>query len=297
MDKEDFYYNLRTHLFIEMYFRERKMPLVESTMDKNALYESYGFNQECANTVREILKNINTGTNVSEINIGNSFVDKIVLYFTKNVSSAGYVPNRSVVGKDGRFSEITILVNPFSINQNTLKVSLMHEITHAFQDYNLRQKGVSLSGQINKRFDYGKLTDEYINSDDYHIRYLSKILYLLNGYERGAFFSELKMSLKGRWFDTIEEVMQQIRNTDAYYQFERVIEVSKEIASRFDYGYVNAANKIMGTNFRTPNQFSKWLLNMVYKVEKKLERLIPKIAAEYAKMYETMIPRDVIRFD
>ena len=116
-----------------------------------------------------------------------------------------------------------------------VKTALIHEITHAYQDYNLRKKGSSLSVNINKRVDYSKLSDEYINSGDYHIRYMAKILYLLNGYEKGAFISELKMSLKGRHFDTVDEVMDYLKGTDTYFQFEKVIDVCNNILNRFDY--------------------------------------------------------------
>ena len=298
MDKSNFFSELKTHLFIELYFRKRNLPLLESFRGKKHLFESYGLNNECVEIVRTILKNLRHDSRIIRIAVDSSFVDSIVVYFTEGVGwSAGYAPSRTKIDSNGRFSEITVYVNPFSIDSDTLETSLIHEITHAYQDYNLRKKGSSLSVNINKRVDYSKLSDEYINSDDYHIRYMAKILYLLNGYEKGAFISELKMSLKGRHFDTVDEVMVYLRGTDTYFQFEKVIDVCNNILNRFDYGYVNAANKILGVNFNTVNQFRKWFNACVYRVQKKLEVVIPKIAAENITMTEMMIPRDFINFD
>ena len=134
MDKSNFFSELRTHLFIELYFRKRNLPLLESFSGKKHLFESYGLNNECVEIVRTILKNLRYDSRIIRIAVDSSFIDSIIVYFTESVGSAGYAPSRTKVDSNGRFSEITVYVNPFSVDSDTLKTAIIHEITHAYQD-------------------------------------------------------------------------------------------------------------------------------------------------------------------
>lgn len=289
----DFLNTLRTHIFIEVYFKRRGLALVESKLDKTNLYETYGLNIEVERLADLLISSINKyqlqNGKLLKIHSNVTFVDEAIVYITNAKSvDAAYWPEKTVVDNNGKFKQIVIILNPDFLNNDNIKPALLHELTHVYQDYNLRLKGKNLYQRMDKVSNYGKLTSEFLKSEDYHERYLSKILYLLNGYEKGAYISELKGMLLNKDFLEINDVVDFIKNSVTFQNFDKVCSMAEQIAQRSDDAYLDAVNKITGLDFKTYNQFSKWLMRKVYKVRRKLERIIPKIASDYANMVEIM---------
>lgn len=282
----DFENGLRQHLFIEIYFKHRNLLLIESQKDIKLVCESYGVNREVIDIANEIENNLNLNKKINIINVNTSFVDKITVYFNTSVEEAAYWPEKSELDENGKYNNMVIVINP-NVDKDDLFTCLVHELTHAFQDYNLRLKDTDLTTQM-KKHNYFRINSEYIKSNDPYIKLMAKILYIFNGYKKGAFISEIKSSLKDKYYFTIEEVMTDIKNNQAYKMFIKSLELCDEIVNSGNYGYMNAASKITGKQFNTYNQFSKWLNGISYSMSKKLERFIPKIAGEHVKMVETM---------
>lgn len=301
-----------THCFIEFYYGLGKGFLNEhsSVLPLRELNESYGLFNGCVE-VAQLLKdniikemdNIEEG-NVKIVNVqlNNNWINRVelMLYYNPNgVVAASYMPSESDIVKCGNGNEKTdkyyplrINVNMFKANKKRLLVTIMHELTHAYEDYNLFIKGENRL--IDKAMDIGY---NYNNIGSYngYKNYLSYLLYYITEFERNAFVSELKAELQNteQHFMNISDIIQFLKSTSVYKNYQKIItyidfftnledKESQEIVFKW-------LNELSNLKFDTYGRFAKYLKNKQRDIERKINTFIPKIAYEYLKFGNILI--------
>jgi hypothetical protein len=289
-----------THTFIELYYsyggwlitEERSLP----TKGKKALFENYGVFDGCEETSKYIANNVFAlKDNINRIELQPKYLsgitDKIVVNIVDSGNSinASYMANNKPLTHDYKFESITINVKR-NLPYSTMNLCLMHELIHAYQDYNLRVKGSSL-------YDKGKNSDyfnvrNFIGNDDEILNQLSLSLYFIDSSETGAIMSELKGEINNRSggnFRNITDAIDFLKTTRPYkiyssvYDFMLYLNHIKNDNNASSVVF-NAANKILPDKFNTYNQFLKWFSHKVIYAKKKADTLLPKIACEYIKI-------------
>jgi len=181
--------NLKTHIFIEFYYRHGKfLNEHNSKLSFRELNESYGVFNGCNELAKEIYNRIkeiglkNGENRVIALNLKNhKWIDTIEVYlYTDEVSNVGASYNSSskivfyggLKGNQQKFSPLKLNVN---LNHKNIVISLMHELTHAYEDYNRRtNKKPSLS---DKALDNGYYLNNPVGVYDNEKKYISYILY------------------------------------------------------------------------------------------------------------------------
>ena len=291
------------HLFIEMcYGRKNKWGLIyEQKLNRKKfklLCETYGVFDGCYKLAEEILfyikDKIPTAINNDfYIFIKNSnFIDKIRL-ITYNGDCASYEYEESKI-VNGKFSPLTITIGVVDNEKNILS-SIMHELTHAYEDYKrYMNNAISLTKKA-KNVNYAE-TVKGVSSYDELKSMLSYLLYFLNEIERNAFITEMDglLSLCNQKFHNIQEVLNFIRETKPYSDYQQVFELGEMICNVTDklaqYYILTRLKEISNHKFTTYNQFVKWLSNKIYKFQRKFNEIIPKMAAQHLNMTESFAP-------
>ena len=149
---------LITHIFIEAYFNHDGLLTEEhlkSSEERKQLFESYGIFDGCKEAAEEIetaviFKNNDNSPVITVSPKSLTFVNKVTVYLiSEKIGKGAYDETKTKVNKDGTFDEIVIYLNNDTSSKEMI-TTLMHELTHAYQDYNLRKKGKSLGGQGKK---------------------------------------------------------------------------------------------------------------------------------------------------
>lgn len=286
--------DLTRHIFIEMYYNERPEFLFEKfNRDKIKLFEQYGIFKGCEDIARNVvntIKNYYKDSKLLYVPVGNWFIDTIRVYITNTEGfSAAYQPNSTLMDENGRFSVLSIAVDIKSIEGSDNFLGLiMHELTHAYQEYNLLQKGMSLKSN---QTDLGYYKNELGKYEDIDLKdTVSYILYYFNGYETGAYMASIKGELinyKGT-FDNISDVIDYIKNCDAYYNYETVFSYANLVINLRTEDEQGEAlqyfKELSNYDFKDFNELCRWLRDKIIHIKDKVERMIPKMVFQHANM-------------
>ena len=311
--KDIIYEDFRSHVFIEYFYGNDKAFIKEQLIkDRKKLFESYGLFDNCTGIAQKVYNTIKSfpKSSILHVPVGHKFVDVIKVTITSdNENGASYQPNKCEVDNNGRFNVLVINIDKSLIKSHKkLLGSIMHELMHAYQDYNLIQKGYSLKDRMT---DYGYYSNEIGKYEDDEIKdTVSWLLYYLNGYERGAYISDIRGQLEGcrKVFNNISEVIDFIKNTDTYYNYEVIFQYGKQILGITDSDVKNTVLKyfndlslkkepnvenIINTTkkFKDYDMLRRWLKNRLSAVKRKFETVIPKMAYDYLTMNEIISPQ------
>ena len=293
--------DLITHLFIEAYFNRKGLLTEEHFLygkERKQLFESYGVFDGCEEAAEEILDVIQS--HLQKNGNGNAtvycypeslsfFTEEVVIRLSEDFRYCAYSHGSSNFNdKDGRFSFIYLKINP-KLERSTLLVALMHELTHAYQDYNLRIKGSSLT-QVAKKEGYPKTARYMSMGRDDMIGEVSRVIYLLNQFERGAYMAELSgmlMTNKHK-FSSISEVIEFIKGTEVYNFYIDSIEDAVSIMKLKDNSERKLAigyfNELGGRKFNSFSELYTWLRHRCSSIKKKFEKTIPNIIYNNVEM-------------
>lgn len=292
---------LTTHLFIEFYYKGGKGLLIEEHMlgadERKNLFEAYGLFDGCDKAANKIVDMVFGLKHVGDItidDIGLPFVRTVHLKMSDYVLGS-YRMKETVVGKDGTFDEITITVNKNIDSRNDLFIVMMHELTHAYQDYNLRRNGSSLSGEAEK-IGYNKFFAPYDEETVDHD--LSRLFYYLNQYERGGYMTMLAGimdSVKDRVFENLTSAINFLKESPIYEMYRDIRDVALKYADKSQDEIskkitLSVANTVSGYDFKTFGDLSSWLLKNSRKALDKLDKVIPKLACERMQISGFMKP-------
>lgn len=239
----------------------------------------------------------------------NIFYEYFCIRIKDNCDSS-YLPERSKYNpKTKLFDQVIIDINYTEINfgnyKSILKI-LVHEMTHAWQNYLMNVKGKSLS-------DFSGDDQKYrinLNSKSHNIieNICKEILYMTESFEINAFLSEISTTLEKCLKDEYQNIKNDINKDfvesskiisykDAYKLFTETHTYKKyaELRSAFyqiDESkikqirdiFVNYYNKVNKTNL-TWNKIYKIINNKFIKIFNKFDTNVPKLYYEY---YEHM---------
>lgn len=282
--------DLKPHIFIEYYFRDNGQLLSEQTLDvcrKRKLFESYGIFNGCEKIADTILSCVKQSKSTVEVK-NCHFIKKIKLFLSGNILSAGYDSANSKVDENGKFDPLIIYINPDNVNNEQLKQLLMHELTHAYQDYNLRGKGLSLAGEHSK-YGYRKFAPSVAEEYPVLKKKISWLLYYFDNFERSGYIAQIYGELKNcdTVFHTINDIVSYIEKTDVYDNYMYMFELSDQLEKTTDAKTQNMILSILSelkpqlsNDYKT---FIKWITLKRKRYQNKFNSVIPKIAYEVLK--------------
>lgn len=177
---------------------------------------------------------------------------------------------------------ISILYDPDMIpGKSDVIESLIHELTHAYTEWNLRLKGLTLmSGEKNsvKTAEYyEKLTDE-MNDDNIGAYFL----YLLYGHEKNAFFSMIANTV--RKYNSWTEASEALKKDKAYKEYLGLFAVCSlkkngKLDKDVDQSIVDTWRKLNKNN-ATDEKIWKDIINDVIETKKKLRKIVMRSLAK-----------------
>ena len=181
--------------------------------------------------------------------------------------------------------------NVFTKNIDTYIKLIVHELVHAYEDYNRKKntgKGI---------FDFlnAKYTNSFnnVNSPNEVKMWLGRCNYFLNDHERNAYLSQLESDIESIFKNdhiTIEEFnytkfKDKLKETSIWKEYFKISAFILKLCNT-DWNdvqkqYVEDMWNDLYNEKRTFNQIKKELYNNWQKFEKKFEQLVPKIICRY----------------
>lgn len=302
--------NLITHLFIETYFKTKGLLTEEHFLygkEREQLFESYGIFNGCEEGAEEIISELEKYQDGEKTEVYLTppslqfFTKTVKIMFNYDKNICSYSHKQSIFGNDGKYNCIVLKINP-NVPRWTLLTNLMHELTHAYQDYNMHLKGYSGTEHA-KHTGYAKTAYYLMNEkDDVLTVMMSRLMYQLNLLERGAHMTSLlsktKEMLERHEFKNIKQAMDFIKNNSVVIQNYGTI---KEYADMFTSAdneelqkeYLQIANKVSGYGFKNYNTFVKWVRSRVDSIFRKIEKNLYMIVDKYLVISEYMLPSDL----
>ena len=213
----------------------------------------------------------------------NIFFDKLIVDIDPSDDSGGeYIDNDSL-NDHFLFDEVIINIYQYENHLNKVKEILMHELTHAYNNYLMILKGDKGYINVAKSILYQNIQKDSSNTNE-HL--LKKALYLLLGYEKNAFFAEIKAELEEN-NDKIEnpkDALKVLKNSQVYNAYKKL---DNEINAFFKGTLMNknieeiekAYMEITGEK-KNANQIFKTLRALSKKTLKKLDHQLPKLCIE-----------------
>ena len=202
---------LLKHLYIDFFYKTKRRFFAEhcSNLAARTLNEKYGLPNNIDNIANTLLKSINnSNSSPIKVPICDSWIDNVNVFLIKSdYIDASYIPSKSrifLIDKEYKFSPLAISVNIDNSDNNKF-VSLLHELTHAFEDYKRStNKRQSLLANGNE-YGYHK---NIASTNDVNEKIISKILYYLYQAERNAFISSMVGEFKNcnKYFSSIREL-------------------------------------------------------------------------------------------
>ena len=288
-----------THCFIEFYYRTDKGFLNEhnSLLTVRQLNEKYGVFDGCELLARMITDKILKNNNKSNFSIyvNNKWISKIeISIFEDKFSNVGalysateseIIEQKNNKEKVYKFFPLKLEINLARIDKQKLIVRLMHELTHAYEDYNRQIKGNdSLLYLSLKDGDYLNIVGTYQGLK----QVISYVLYYIREYERNAFIAQMQGELTTQEkFYNIENILKFLYNTEVYKNYTKIIiyitklnEISDIEKQNIILNYV----KVLGNySFNTYKQLCKFLNVKKHEISKKMNTILPKIAYDNLK--------------
>lgn len=233
----------------------------------------------------------------------NVFFDKLIIKYQKGIRHSGYVSlNDNFNEKTKRLNKVIIYLNDTDIkrNYNNTISTLIHELTHAWEDYNRNiTNNLTLNDLISQKFGY-KENIKQDNSDNFYKTLAKQIEYYLSKFEINAFLSELSVSLhkNRKKIHGYSDALNLFKKDDTWKTYETLYNTINNFSeielSKFTMTY-NSINK---TSF-TENKLLKKLNNRFEKVFRKVLTNVPKIYYDYYtknKVNENLIVRPNIGY-
>ena len=222
------------------------------------------------------------------------FFEKISLLIdrTSNIFTARYRLDNVNLSDSGLLEDVCIYigVKEYSRYRENYIDILVHELTHAFNNYNLIIHGASSIYDMIKDIDYDRMRDFHAHNVPSIIRELRRSLYILQPYEKNSFISQLianikklmeKGEIKEKHNLTSSEIMDYIRKTDIYKAYKDIsilISLYKngELTESEIKSIEGEYNKIYKTNNKKCKHIMHILEVLMNRAIYKIETVLPK---------------------
>ena len=222
------------------------------------------------------------------------FFEKISLLIdrTSDIFTARYRLDNVNLSDSGLLEDVCIYigVKEYSRYRENYVDILVHELTHAFNNYNLIIHGASSIYDMIKDIDYDRMRDFHAHNVPSIIRELRRSLYILQPYEKNSFISQLIANIKelmetGEIEEkhnlTSSEIMDYIRKTDIYKAYKDIsilISLYKngELTESEIKSIEDEYNKIYKTNNKKCKHIMHILEVLMNRAIYKIENILPK---------------------
>ena len=222
------------------------------------------------------------------------FFEKISLLIdrTSDIFTARYRLDNVNLSDSGLLEDVCIYigVKEYSRYRENYVDILVHELTHAFNNYNLIIHGASSIYDIIKDIDYDRMRYFHAHNVPLIIRELRRSLYILQPYEKNSFISQLIANIKelmetGEIKEkhnlTSSEIMDYIRKTDIYKAYKDIsilISLYKngELTESEIKSIEDEYNKIYKTNNKKCKHIMHILEVLMNRAIYKIENVLPK---------------------
>lgn len=289
------------HFFVEFYYNRdnRGGFIFEEKLPKEKLKlicEAYGLFDGCMDLVEEIYEAVlyGGGAYSTTINVDHPYFKTINFKLSVSPTSS-YHPLKSVIN-DGKYDPLVLTLGADPLYKgypNRFKAAIAHELLHAYENLKRHNnKAISLAQKV-KNIGYNKNDTSIFYNENSIEKTISAVLYYLTDFERNAYVAQIKseLQLSDTVFNDISDAMKFVKSTVTYQNYEIVFSWANELCSVTDKEtqavIVYIVNSRSNNNFKTYNQFKKWLTRLAYKTERKFNNIIPKVAAESLKLDET----------
>lgn len=223
-----------------------------------------------------------------------TFFEKISLLIdrTSDTPTARYRLDNVNLSDSGLLEDVCIYigVKEYSTRKENYVSILVHELTHAFNNYNLIINGASSIYDMIKNVDYDRMRDFHAHNVPSIIRELRRSLYILQPYEKNSFISQLIANVKElmetneieqKQHLTSTEIMDYIRKTDIYTAYKDIsilISLYKngELSEREIKSIEDEYNKIYRTNNKKCKHIMHTLDVLMNRTLYKIETVLPK---------------------
>ena len=226
----------------------------------------------------------------------NIFFNQIIISCVrdKKHSNIGEYISNDVVDfniSTNRFNFVRINLE-LTINNNSQEVyqSLLHELTHAWDDYNSYKNGTTSIKKASIDMNYSNIIN-LINNGNNEKELIGKIFYFLSNIETNAFMGQFA----GYLYDYLEEntiidphkAYNIIKNSEIYKNYESIGSVLYMINNDVMYSktkklLVDKYNNLHNTNYSEHKVF-KILNNQYNKIMRRIESNIGKLCVRYIK--------------
>jgi len=253
--------------------------------------EKYGIYEGCEELAQYVYERVKkdgmdnqyTFTSDELKSFKNIFFKTLIVDIDTSENAGGqYLDNEELNG-DLLFDEVNINIYLYENRLSEVKEILMHELTHAYNNYIMCLKGDN--GYINaaKSLMYKNIQKNSSNDNEFLIK---KALYLLLGYEKNAFFAQIKAELENHKekIKNPYDALKVLKKSKIYIAYNKL---NNEINSYFDNTLENknideiekAYLEITGEK-KTADQIFKTLRSLSRKTLKKLDTVLPKLCIE-----------------
>lgn len=253
--------------------------------------EKYGIYDGCEELadfiIKDVWKNIDIDgqyeyTKDQLKNFKNIFFHKIVIDIDTSCDDGGECDDNIDIGNDLLADEIWINIYNDDPTKSSLKGTLMHELTHLYNNYMMLLKGDQNFIKTSRSVMYRNIID---TSSVGLERDLKTALYFLLGYERNAFVAQLKAELEDHKdkINTPREALEILKNCPVYKTY---ISVNNLIRLRIENSadtdtIANLYRQITGyTGNESSIKILKRLKAQSDKALKKFNTIIPKLCVE-----------------
>ena len=222
------------------------------------------------------------------------FFEKISLLIdrTSDIFTARYRLDNVNLSDSGLLEDVCIYIGVKEYSryiENYVDI-LVHELTHAFNNYNLIIHGASSIYDMIKDIDYDRMRDFHAHNVPSIIRELRRSLYILQPYEKNSFISQLIANIKELMENgeikekhnlTSSEIMDYIRKTDIYKAYKDIsilISLYKngELSENEIKSIEDEYNKIYKTNNKKCKHIMHILEVLMNRAIYKIENVLPK---------------------
>lgn len=277
-------YNILQHLAIE--YKENNL-----YSKKRIILEKYGIYDGCEELAKFIYEKIKkegmnnqyTFSSNELKSFKNIFFDKIIVDVDPtDDSGAEYIDNNSL-NDHFLFDNVIINIYQYENHLNKIKELLMHELTHAYNNYMMLLKNDKGYFDMANSLLYKNILKDPSNTNDFLIK---KALYLLLGYEKNAFIAEIKAELEEHkeQIKGPHDALKVLKNSVVYKSYKKL---DTEINAFFkgtlhnkNIEEIEISYKEITGETKTANQIFKKLKALSKKTLKKLDHQLPKLCIE-----------------
>jgi hypothetical protein len=277
-------YSILQHLAIE--YKENNL------YSKNhIILEKYGVYNGCEELAqfiydkveKEGMDNQYEFTKDKLLKFSNIFFEKIIIDIDTSEDKGGEYLDNEELNSNLLFDEVIINLYLNENHLNQVKEILMHELTHAYNNYIMILKGDDGYIKTSKSVLYQNIQKLSSNDNEF---LLKKALYLLLGYEKNTFFAEIKdeLSQNKDKIKTPYDALNILKKSLIYQAYKNL---DKQINDFFynklsenDIKEIETAYVKITQEKKTANQIFKTLRSLSKKTLKKLDNQLPKLCIE-----------------